>query len=86
MAAGKPILCDFPSRYNPVVETGCGVDVENPTPENIARAIERFTDMDTAEYQSYCVKAKDAAEKYSFEAHAAALSEIVGKLNKSGVR
>ena len=84
MAAGKPILCDFPCRYNPVIETGCGMSVDEPTAENIARAIEHFAEMEKAEYDSYCERAKQAAKIYSFESHAKRLAEIAEKINSDG--
>lgn len=67
MAAGKPILCDFPCAYNPVVQEDAGVGVDNPTAKNIATVIEAFHDMDREEYKKYCDKAFKAAEKYDFK-------------------
>ena len=67
MAAGRPILVDFPCKYNPVVQCGAGVEVKNPTPENIAKAIEDFAALDKKTYDQYCRNARKGAEKYDFK-------------------
>ena len=36
LAAGKPILCDFPANYNPVIMGKAGVSVESADPKDIA--------------------------------------------------
>lgn len=67
LAAGKPILSDFPSGHNPAVVCGAGTEVSDPTPENIAHAIEEFVRMDKATYIQYSQNAAAAAKVYSFE-------------------
>lgn len=67
MAAGKPILDDVPCNYNPSVEYNAGMEVETPTPENIAKAIEAFADMDGETYRQYCRNARKGAENYDFQ-------------------
>ena len=67
MAAGKPVLSDFPCRYNPAVQCGTGLEVSAPTAENIARAIEEVVDMDTALYTEYCRNARKSAGEYDFK-------------------
>lgn len=67
MAAGKPILADFPSKYNPVTETGAGIDIQNPAVENIAKTIEDFVDMAPEIYEKYCQNARKGAEMFDFK-------------------
>ncbi len=67
MAAGKPILADFPCRYNPLITCGAGIEVSNPTVENIAKAIEDFAAMDKETYAGYCKNARKGAEEYDFK-------------------
>lgn len=67
MAAGKPILFDFPSKYNPAIRMRCGIEVESPTSQNIAEAIEDFLDMDKNCYKNYCRNARKCAERYDFK-------------------
>lgn len=67
LAAGKPVLSDFPCGHNPAVIRGASVEISEPTAENIARGIERFVSMDEREYQRYSDNAAAAAREYSFE-------------------
>lgn len=83
MAAGKPVLDDRPCNYNPLVECDAGVEVKNPTHENIARAIEDFVDMDKKTYGRYCLNARKGAEKYDFNNLTHELLKIMtGELHK----
>ena len=68
LAAGKPILSDFPCGHNPAVVYGASMEVNDPSAENIARAIESFASMDAAEYQRYSDNATLAAKQYDFAA------------------
>ena len=67
MAAGKPILTDFPCRYNPLITCGAGIEVANSIVENIAKAIEDFAAMDKETYARYCKNARKGAEEYDFK-------------------
>ena len=64
LAAGKPILTDFPCKYNPVAECMAGVEVSDAAPQNIAVEIERFAALDKAQYVQYCKNARKGAKKY----------------------
>lgn len=66
LAAGKPVLSDFPCPYNPTVQTRAGMAVENPSPEAIAWAVEQFAEMNTENYKSFCLHAEEAAKQYDF--------------------
>ena len=66
LAAGKPVLSDFPCPYNPAVMHGAGTEVSDPTAANIAREIERYASLDGASYEQYAAKAKKTAEEYDF--------------------
>ena len=67
MAAGKPILTVFPSKYNPAVQIGAGEGVQSPSVENIAAAVVRFADMDGETYAKYCQNARKGAQQYDFK-------------------
>lgn len=66
LAAGKPVLSDFPCPYNPAVDGGAGIAVESADPKEIARAVEQFVSLDPESYQMYCRKARKTAEAYDF--------------------
>lgn len=66
LAAGKPILCDFPCPYNPVLMGSAGVSVDTAKSEDIARKIEEFAVMDDKKYRAYSTAARKTAEEYDF--------------------
>lgn len=66
LAAEKPVLCDFPCRYNPVVKSGAGAYVDNPTPEIVAQMVEKISHLPQDTYHAYCQAARRAAEEYDF--------------------
>ena len=67
LAAGKPILCDFPANYNPVFMGNAGVAVESADSKDVARKIEEFADMDAEQYNQYCISARESAKDYDFK-------------------
>lgn len=67
LAAGKPILSDFPCPYNPAVQCGAGWSVDEPTPENVARTIERLVALESKEYEAMCRCAVAGAKEYDFK-------------------
>ncbi len=77
MAAGKPVLTDFPCKYNPSVQCDAGVDVESADPVTIAEAIDRFVSLDRMVYNKYCQNARRGAEQYDFKKLTEKLLEIM---------
>lgn len=67
MAAGRPILFDFPTKYNPAIQMRAGIEVGDSSPENIANAIEKIADLDAAAYIQYCKNAREGAVKFDFK-------------------
>ena len=66
LAAGKPILSDFPCPYNPAVMLDASLCVDDPTAQNIAQAVMEVADMDCEQYEKLCENAKKAAVMYDF--------------------
>lgn len=83
LAAGKPILSDFPCKYNPAVQCGAGLSVDNPTAKNIANQVEVFAALEQATYQEMCRNAVQAAEKYDFKNLTQNLLDIICLREKS---
>lgn len=79
MAAGKPILSDFPCKYNPAIMFDSGTEVVDPTPEKIALEIERYAVMDSEKYNLYSKNALKAAECYDFEILVNSLIDVFKK-------
>ena len=74
MASGKPSLTTFPCIYNPAVYEGAGVDVDDPTPERIARRIDQLSKSDLT---GFADRAKNAALKYDYKVLSQRLFEIL---------
>lgn len=79
LAAGKPVLSDFPSGHNPAVVWGAGEEVCEPTAENIAHAVQAFVGMEQETYQRYSQNALSAAKAYCFEALTKKLYAVIDK-------
>ncbi|MGM9987348.1 MAG: glycosyltransferase family 4 protein [Bacillaceae bacterium] len=77
LAAGKPIFCDFPSKYNPVIECNAGIDINNSDPNSIANCIEWYVNMGQKAYLMYCINAENAAKEYDFAVLTDKLIDII---------
>lgn len=82
-AAGKPILSDFPCKYNPAVQCGAGLSVDDPTAQNIANRIEALAAMEKSTYKEMCRSAIQAAKKYDFKNLTRNLLDIICLQGKS---
>ena len=81
LAAGKPVLSDFPCGHNPAVVWDAGTEVNEPSAESIADAIMKFVDMDEKQLKHYSNNALAAAEEYSFEALTKKLLSVIENIN-----
>ena len=77
LAAERPVLCDFPCPYNPAIQCGAGVSVDEPTSKNIATEIEKMSCLPAGAYDGYCKAAKAAAEIYDFKNLTKKLVEVI---------
>lgn len=66
-AAGQPILCDFPCRYNPAINYGAGMEVRDARPQEIATVIGQLAKLPAEQRRLMGVKARRAAEDYDFK-------------------
>ena len=80
MAAGKPVLCDFPCKYNPAISEGCGVDIGNSVPVTITSKIDYLSKLKEDDYKTYCDNALKAAKKYDFKKLTEDLVDIITKV------
>ena len=80
-AAGRPILCDFSCRYNPIVQSKAGQAVESGDIRDIAKAIEKFSVMDKKQYNQYCKNALRAAKEYDFSVLTNSMIKILHEIS-----
>lgn len=79
LAAGRPLLSGFSTKYNPSVQRGAGISVPEMTAEQIAGAVEQFVCMDKETYRQMCENARRAAEAYDFKRLTEHLVDIIEK-------
>ncbi len=77
LAAGKPILCDFDSGYNPVIQNGAGVEVKSAEPREIAEEIVRLSNVEARQYLMLSENALKAAKKYDFSVLTQKLADVI---------
>ncbi len=77
LASGRPTLTTFPCKYNPAVYEGAGVDVNNPTAQEIAKAIDQLSNSDLSAYKQ---KATAAAAKYDYKALSMRMLDILSNI------
>lgn len=82
-AAGKPVLCDFASSYNPAIMMNAGVEVKDASCQSIAQAVEQLAASDRKTYEAFCENARNAAEVYSFENLTKDLLEVIALLQET---
>lgn len=66
-AAGKPILMDFATNYNPVEQYQAGIVLDAVSGETTAQTLQQMAAWPEAEYVRYCQRARRAAEDYDFK-------------------
>lgn len=67
LASGKPILMTYSVGYSICRAEGCGIEVEEQSPENVAKAMSMFAELNETEYRAMCNASLKTAQKYSFE-------------------
>lgn len=75
LAAGKPIICDFPCRYNPVIMKHAGIAVNSGNVLDIAKTIEKV--VNGKDISELSINARNAAIEYSFANLAKKLFSII---------
>lgn len=79
LAAGKPILCDVETIYNPVMQEGAGFEIRGTTPAEIAHEIDSIVDLPIVKQHEKTKNAVIAAEKYDYKILTKKLIEIIEK-------
>lgn len=66
-AAGKPIISDFECGMNPADVYKAGLTCSIDSVEKVAELVDRFADMNSDEYDTFCKNSLRLANDYSFE-------------------
>ncbi|MCI9421897.1 MAG: glycosyltransferase family 4 protein [Dorea sp.] len=66
MASGRPVISTVHMGYSIINRYGCGVELDEDTPEALAEQIMKFHDMDQEEYSRIGMNAKTGAKDFDF--------------------
>lgn len=66
LASGKPILCDFYAKYNPVLSFGAGVSVDSGDVKDIANMVDEIANTSEKKLAVYGQNARNGAQEYDF--------------------
>lgn len=86
LAAGKPIILPFTVAYSIVEGTGAGVELSNPSGDELADAVIRFSEMPKEEYKRYCENARNAAAMYDYRNLSKKIDRIIKSLDRDGMK
>lgn len=67
MASGKPVISTVKMGYSIINKYGCGIELEECSPECLAKAIMRFYDMSSEEYTQMGINAYNGAKDFDFD-------------------
>lgn len=76
-AAGKIVLSDFPTEYNPALQCGAGITVNDVSPANIAAAVDKLAALPEEERRRFEENSRAAAHKYDFKNLTNELLELI---------
>ena len=76
-AAGRIVLSDFPTEYNPAVQCGAGITVNDVSPANIAAAVDKLASLPEEERRRFEENSRAAAHKYDFKNLTSELLEVI---------
>lgn len=82
LAAGKPILCDFSSKYNPAIQYGAGIAVESGNVNEIAECIDNLSCADKGYLMELSMAAKRTSLRYDFKVLTSEFERIICELDK----
>lgn len=77
MAAGKPIISNVKVNYDLIEEYGCGISLEEQTPEAIAAGILQIYGLSEAEYKGMCEGAERGVRNFDFSLLTDKLEEVL---------
>lgn len=82
LAAGRPILMTYSVGHSVIKKYGCGIELDQQTPEAIAQAIEAFCAVDQSRYAQYCQNAAECAKRFDYQDLTNQLIQVINKCTK----
>lgn len=79
-AAGRIILSDFPTAYNPATQCGAGITVADVSAKSVAAAVESLAALSIEQRAEYEACSRNAAHKYDFERLTKDLVDVIDSI------
>ena len=80
MASGKPIISTVRMGYSIIKRYNCGVELEEDSPEALAKQIMHFHDMTRAEREVFGRNAREGAKEFDFSVLTDKLMKVIEKV------
>lgn len=82
MAAGKPIISTVKMGYSIINNYKCGLELDNGTPEELANAIIKISDMSDENYSKMGLNAEEGVKDFDFKVLTEKLEKIICSLER----
>lgn len=79
LAAGHPILMTYSVGHSVIRAHGCGIEIDDQTPEAIADAMINLCELSEEQYQQYCKSAAECAEMFDYKELSKQLTHVLNK-------
>ena len=81
LASGKPILCDFYAKFNPIISLNAGVSVDTGDINDIAIAIDKLSYSEKQELLKYNYNARNGVKDFDFFNLTKKLVGVINSIN-----
>ena len=81
MASGKPVISTVKMGYCILDKYKCGLSLEEPTPEELAKTIMKVHDMSKEQYDEMSANARKAAPYFDFRILTGKLIDVIDRLD-----
>lgn len=80
MASGKPVISTVKMGYSIIASYGCGIELNQSTPEALADAILKISQLSPEEYQELGANARRGAEDFDFHLLTEKLDSVIQRV------
>lgn len=82
LASGKPVIATIKTGYSIIEKYNCGMEMEEETPEELAKDIMEIKRMSRDRYEELCANARKAAYDFDYSKLSAKLLEVINWVRK----
>lgn len=77
LASGKPVIATVKTGYSVIEKHGCGLEMDEASPQGLAEKILEVRSMDSARYEQMCAGARKAAYEFDYQKLAEKLWDVI---------